>query len=118
MKFFFKKGIHIRATFERVLSDVYGINYKKDYYVIADRASENPVAFGRRYLICWAHALDLAFKQGIKELTDQNKDCTLVVSLNAMSELTTYCKTRNIKLTYVHTKNNRKYEAQLHNPSK
>ena len=49
---FSKKGAHIRVTFEQVISDIYGINYKADYYVVADRASNNPAAFGRRYLIC------------------------------------------------------------------
>eukprot|EP00495_Collosphaeridae_sp_1-RS-2012_P007438 TRINITY_DN7163_c0_g1_i1.p1 TRINITY_DN7163_c0_g1~~TRINITY_DN7163_c0_g1_i1.p1 ORF type:complete len:121 (+),score=2.77 TRINITY_DN7163_c0_g1_i1:120-482(+) len=65
---FSKNGTNIRASFESVLHLKYGTDHTSHYFVVADRASENPVAFGRRYLCCWAHALDIAFKFGLKEL--------------------------------------------------
>ena len=64
---FSKNGTNIRATFEGILRNKFEIE-AGDYYVVADRASENPVAFGRRYICCFAHQLDNCYKWAIRAL--------------------------------------------------
>ena len=58
---FRKNGKNIRNTFEHLLKTTYGLK-PEHYYVVADRASENVKAFGRRYLCCAGHQLDNSFK--------------------------------------------------------
>ena len=58
---FSKNARNIRATFKTALHG-FGINSDGDYYIVADRASVNVAGFGRYFLCCFPHQLDLAFK--------------------------------------------------------
>ena len=62
-----KNATNILATF-RITLRKFGIDPSGDYYIVADRAAPNVAAFGRSYICCQAHQLDLAFKQAINEL--------------------------------------------------
>ena len=94
--------MNIRSTFEVILRNKFEIK-AGDYYVVADRASENLVAFGRRYICCFAHQLDNCYKWAIRALKAWDNNCPVVVSLKAMRSLTTYCNRKEqtpIKFTY------------------
>ena len=56
-----KNGRTILATFKSTLRG-FGITMTGDFYIIADRAPVNIAGFGRRFICCWPHQLDLAFK--------------------------------------------------------
>ena len=56
-----KNGRNILATFKSTLRN-FGIDMTGDFFIVADRASVNVSGFGRYYLCCWTHQLDLAFK--------------------------------------------------------
>ena len=58
---FSKNSKNIRNTFEHILKSSYDLN-PENYYVVADRASENVKAFGKRYLCCAGHQFDNCFK--------------------------------------------------------
>ena len=73
------------------MKDTYDIDVE-NYFIVADRAGENPAAFGKRYIICWGHALDLAFKFAIKRFKKKFPNTALERSWTAMHDLTSYCK--------------------------
>ena len=84
---------HILASFEHVLKETYGIDlHDEPYFIVADKAGENSKAFGKRYIICFAHALDLAFKYAKKRFDAKHRNTALDRSLRAMHDLTSYCK--------------------------
>ena len=56
-----KNARNILATFASTLRG-FGINMSGDFYIVADRASVNIAGFGHRFISCWPHQLDLAFK--------------------------------------------------------
>ena len=58
---FRKNAGNILATFRSTLRS-FGIPSGGEYYIVADRASVNVAGFGRHFLCCWAHQLDLVFK--------------------------------------------------------
>ena len=91
MRLYSKDAHNILATFEHVLKETYDIELK-EYFIVADRAGENPKAFGRRYIICWGHALDLAFKFAKKRYSKKFDATALETSWKAMHDLTSYCK--------------------------
>ena len=58
---FSKNGENIRFAFDHVLSSTYGLT-PKNFYVVADRASENVKGFGKYYLCCAGHQYDNSYK--------------------------------------------------------
>ena len=58
---FSKNGRTILATFKSTLHS-FGLPTSGDYYIVADRASVNAAGFGRHFICCWPHQVDLAFK--------------------------------------------------------
>ena len=89
MRLYSKDAHNVLATFEHVLKETYDIELK-EYFIVADRGGENPTAFGRRYIICWGHALDLAFKFAKKRYSENAT--AFETSWKAMHDLTSYCK--------------------------
>ena len=109
-----KNGRNILATFKSTLRS-FGIDMVGDFYIVADRASVNLAGFGRYYLCCWPHQLDLAFKWALGEMRELMPQSELLSSLDAIRTLTTYCKKRyivfeiktvNEKITYITSPNN------------
>lgn len=109
---FKKDGKNIMAVIREEL-EKYGI--KGNFFVVADRASENLKAFGRFYICCIAHQFDLVLKYAEAQMKKNFIDGILILSIEAMKEVTNFANSREMKFTY--EKNERTHEITLTNPA-
>ena len=114
---FRKNSKNILATFKSTLRG-FGIADSGDFFIVADRASANKAAFGKNFLCCWPHQLDLAFKWALREMRDLHPVSELLLSLDAIRELTTYCKQRDIDFKIVSANEDTTYKTSPSNPVK
>ena len=114
---FRKNGRHIRATFMETLRG-FGIQTTGDYYIVADRASVNVSGFGRHFMCCFPHQLDLAFKCALNEMRENHSTSDLITSLDAVHELTTFCKRRDIEFLTEASDGKRQFWTSPSNPAK
>ena len=112
-----KNGRTIRATFNSTLRS-FGLPADGEYYIVADRASVNIAGFGKSYICCWPHQLDRAFKWTLREMRVVNPQSELLQSLDAIKELTTYSKNRDIIFKIMSADGKSEYSTSPSNPSK
>ena len=115
--FFKKNGEKIREAFDSMLLTRFELE-PEDYYIVADKAGENARAFGRRYLICFAHALDLAFKFAYERFEKDCKNSSLAFTLLAMKDVTSHANYRAHTFEWTHPETNQIYELRLQQPAK
>ena len=105
------------ATFNSALRS-FGLETSGDHYIVADRASVNVSGFGKNFISCWPHQLDLSFKWAIREMRTDHPTSELLSSLDSIRELTTFSKNRDIDFMIKKQDSNAIYITSPNNPCK